>query len=236
MSLAAVKTFVPGEVLLAADLNAMNTNILNNAASLISPATAALDMNSFNLINVGAAHFIDSAADPSVNGYLQRNGVALKYYNGNDVGVTNHTLTSSFTFAGNTTGGEDELRSYTFPAGFFSTAFRCVEFLAQGFFAANANTKTLKLHIGSDSVVLNGVTTAPNNRNWTLRFLLYREGSNAQAARGCFTIDPINVDNALNFTSTQTEAGTIKVMITGESAAAASNDILLYFLVPRLIY
>lgn len=37
MSLAAVKVWAPGEVLTAADLNAMNNNILNNPMALITP-------------------------------------------------------------------------------------------------------------------------------------------------------------------------------------------------------
>src|SRR3990167_7310004 len=54
MALAAVKTFIANEVLLAADLNALNTNILDNALSLISPWTANMDAGGFRLITLGA--------------------------------------------------------------------------------------------------------------------------------------------------------------------------------------
>ena len=57
MALAAVKTFIAGEVLLAADLNALNTNILDNALSLVSPWTANMSAGGFLLttLNLGSA-------------------------------------------------------------------------------------------------------------------------------------------------------------------------------------
>src|SRR3990167_5311079 len=62
MALAAVKTFIANEVLLAADLNALNTNILDNALSLISPWTANMDAGGFRLITLGAG----TVGNPSV--------------------------------------------------------------------------------------------------------------------------------------------------------------------------
>ena len=59
MALSAVKTFSSGEVLTASDLNAMNTNILNNALSLISPLTGTLDTNGNPII-------FDADADTSI--------------------------------------------------------------------------------------------------------------------------------------------------------------------------
>ena len=45
MALAALKIFISGEVLTASDLNALNTNILDNALALISPLTGNLNFN-----------------------------------------------------------------------------------------------------------------------------------------------------------------------------------------------
>jgi hypothetical protein len=59
MALARVKNWIVGETLTASDLNAEFNNILNNATSLISPATAAWDMNGFELI-------LDADADTSI--------------------------------------------------------------------------------------------------------------------------------------------------------------------------
>src|SRR3972149_1944984 len=51
MALTAAKTWAQGDVLTAADLNTLNTNILNNPISLISPTTGQLDFNSFEAKN-----------------------------------------------------------------------------------------------------------------------------------------------------------------------------------------
>ena len=50
MALSRVTTWIAAEVLTASALNAEFDNILNNAISLISPVTAALDMNGFEFI------------------------------------------------------------------------------------------------------------------------------------------------------------------------------------------
>ena len=59
MALSRVKSWSAGEVLTASDLNAEFNNILNNPVSLISPLTAALDMNGLELI-------LDADADTSI--------------------------------------------------------------------------------------------------------------------------------------------------------------------------
>jgi len=59
MALSRVKTWIAAETLTASDLNAEFNNILNNAISLISPTTAALDLNGKELI-------LDADADTSI--------------------------------------------------------------------------------------------------------------------------------------------------------------------------
>lgn len=59
MSISPYKTWVAGEVLTAADLNASFLQIINNARSLISPLTASLDMDGFELV-------MDADADSSI--------------------------------------------------------------------------------------------------------------------------------------------------------------------------
>jgi len=55
MSITAYKTFAAGEVLTAADLNSSFSNIINNAADLISPLTKAISMGGFALYLDGAS-------------------------------------------------------------------------------------------------------------------------------------------------------------------------------------
>lgn len=52
MAISALKTWIAGEVLTASDLNGMNTNILNNALSLISPLTGNLNFNNNQATNM----------------------------------------------------------------------------------------------------------------------------------------------------------------------------------------
>lgn len=59
MALSRIKTWVSGEVLTASDLNAEFNNPLNNALSLISPLTGALDLDGNELI-------LDGDADTSI--------------------------------------------------------------------------------------------------------------------------------------------------------------------------
>lgn len=50
MAISRLKTWIAGEVLTAADLNAEFNNILNNPVDLWSPAGKAADMNGYELI------------------------------------------------------------------------------------------------------------------------------------------------------------------------------------------
>ena len=79
MALAAVKTFVAAEVLYASDLNASITNVLNNPMSLISPWTANLDADGYDLVDLGELEFRDESADPTADGRLRRSGDELTW-------------------------------------------------------------------------------------------------------------------------------------------------------------
>ena len=59
MAISRAKTWIAAEVLTASDLNTEFNNIIDNATSLISPLTAALDMNGKELI-------LDADADTSI--------------------------------------------------------------------------------------------------------------------------------------------------------------------------
>lgn len=70
MALARIKTWIAGEVLAAADLNAEFDNPLDNALSLISPLTGTLNANGNVISNAIHTHtvtaFADQDATPSV--------------------------------------------------------------------------------------------------------------------------------------------------------------------------
>jgi hypothetical protein len=60
----------------------MNTNILNNPLSLVSPLTGSLDVNANDLLSVDEVVFVDATTDASAAGRLRRNGVNLTWHNG----------------------------------------------------------------------------------------------------------------------------------------------------------
>lgn len=103
MALARVKTWSSGEVLTASDLNAEYNNIINNARDLISPLTASLDMNGFEVI-------LDADADTSITADTDdRLDVRL---GGVDVFVFDGTTASTvngLTFTGVITGARPRL-------------------------------------------------------------------------------------------------------------------------------
>ena len=82
MALAAVKTFISAESLFASDLNALNTNILNNALALISPLTGSLDVNGADLTAVDEVGYNDAGTTASAAGRLRRNSTRLTWHDG----------------------------------------------------------------------------------------------------------------------------------------------------------
>lgn len=64
MSLARIKNWISGEKLYASDLNAEFNNLINNAASLISPCTASFDLdgNTFIMDAAGATTVVSSTS------------------------------------------------------------------------------------------------------------------------------------------------------------------------------
>lgn len=133
---------------------------------------------------------------------------------------------SNVTQAKNSGTGETDLHSYTLPTGHFSVNKKKIQFRADGSFAANTNTKTLKLKFGaSGSVTLNPTTTAPNGVRFRIDAAITRTGSNAQRIRY-----QVWIGTALEIigtaSTTETDSGALVLKMTGQSDTA-SDDILL---------
>lgn len=86
MALAALKVWIPGEVLTAADQNAERDNILNNALSLISPLTGSLACGGFDLTGIDELAFDNAAANASATRRLRANGANLTWHDGTAAG------------------------------------------------------------------------------------------------------------------------------------------------------
>jgi hypothetical protein len=130
------------------------------------------------------------------------------------------------TQAANSGTGETDLHSFTLAAAHFNANKRKILITAEGSFAANANTKTLKLKLGAaGTVTLNPTTTAPNGVRFKVTATITRTGSNAQRILVEVKIGATNELISLTAT-TETDSGALIVKLTGQSAVG-SNDILL---------
>ena len=81
MALAAIKVWVPNEVLYAADLVAEFNNILQiiSPGMLVSPLTAELAAGGNDITGLDELAFNDASADPTADGRLRRNGDTLTF-------------------------------------------------------------------------------------------------------------------------------------------------------------
>lgn len=138
-----------------------------------------------------------------------------------------HTFSS---FTANTAGGADTtLNSYTVPAGKLAANGDTIWFEAYGTFAANGNSKTLKVHFGSAGVfVIFSQASTLSGVDWELKGRVMRIGATAQKA----SVGHIAGTTALtDYTSglDQTLSGTVGFSVVG--ASSGSGDIILQGLV-----
>ena len=205
MALAVSHTFADQETVTHTLLNAIETNIVNNANALISPLTAALNCNALTLDNMGPASNVDMGTGSG--------GATL-------VGVAN----SQTTTVGNIGAGTDDLMTYTLPANSLSSDGKAVRVTATGDFAANANTKTLAFVFGATTVTVNASTAAPNNRRWFVTAIIYRTGASAERLTGLASITT-GIETVFDEAPVDATTGTIVIKFTGNSAASATDDV-----------
>jgi len=131
------------------------------------------------------------------------------------------------TQAANSGTGETDLHSFTLDAAYFNANKRKIRVTLEGSFAANANTKTLKLKLGAaGTITLNPTTTAPNGKRFKAVVTITRTGSNAQRILAETVIHGAVNEAVLLATATETDANALVVKVTGQSGTA-SSDILL---------
>lgn len=131
------------------------------------------------------------------------------------------------TQAANSGTGETDLHSFTLDAAYFNANKRKIKVTAEGSFAANANTKTLKLKLGAaGSITLNPTTVAPNGKRFKAVITITRTGSNAQRFLYAVEIEGVPLEKLGLATAAETDANALVLKITGQSGTG-SNDILL---------
>lgn len=139
-------------------------------------------------------------------------------------GVINTDSTQAATGA-NTT--DTTLFTYTLPANALDADGRVIKFTAWGSFAANGNTKTVRLKFngaaGSSIMAFSGT---PNNQNWVLQGTVIRTGSNAQDFFGTSVLGPTAATNATFGTATVTDNAAIDLAVTAQNGSSSANDIV----------
>lgn len=144
---------------------------------------------------------------------IMRNTVAVRKTNQTDVG--------------NVGAGDDTLHSWTMPASQLATNGDAVVMESTITFAGNANNKRVRAKFGS-TTIYDSTAVAQNAGVMKLRVRVVRTGATSQEADY-----DIRMSNGSTIPSTvsvttaaETLSGALAFSVTGESSAAASNDIV----------
>lgn len=137
------------------------------------------------------------------------------------------------TAVGNVTTGEDNLITFSMPAGTFSAAKKGAHITAWGTAANNANAKTLKLYFGTLAILAVSLT-ANQVCTWRIEADVYSTGTDAQdyvsqiLQGGTATLVDVEVGS-----HTQDDGAAITIKCTGE--ATSTNDIVQEGLIVRYV-
>lgn len=119
------------------------------------------------------------------------------------------------------------LFSYTLPADAMNANGRILRFTAWGSFAANGNTKTIRLKWnGTGGTSIMSYSASPNNQNWVIQGTVIRTGSSTQDYYGTTVLGPTAATNATFGTAAATDTGAITLHVTAQNGTAAASDIV----------
>lgn len=128
--------------------------------------------------------------------------------------------------------GETTLSSYSLPANVLSANGKTIKITVWGTFAANANTKTVKIKFGASSITV--LAAATNGGGWRATAYVVRTGAATQKM----------VADLVNYTGTGTTGGTasptetlsgaVTILTTGQSGTASSDILQEFFAVEVL--
>lgn len=108
---------------------------------------------------------------------------------------------------------------------------------AMGFFAANANVKTLRLRFGSVVVPINPISVAPNADGWRLKAFIVRKDIASQrvALTSAIAGVPQQTIFVTSIDGTEDMINPIRLSITGQNGTASANDIVCAFSIVELL-
>ena len=129
---------------------------------------------------------------------------------------------------GNVGAGEDDLMTYAMAANVLNAASNGVRICAWGSAANNANAKTLKLYLGTATIISQSLTASIAGK-WVIDAVVLRTGSDTQDIFGVIhestaTLSATDKSAIEIGTATQDEDAAITIKCTGE--ATTTNDIV----------
>lgn len=138
-------------------------------------------------------------------------------------------ITSDTSARQNVGTGEDNLISYSLEKNILNNVGDVLEFRTFGSFANNANSKTLKVYLGSTVVLSLTATTAFQNVQWIVDTSVIRTSATTQFVVCDFSCFGVTFTAFTNASEDFTTATTIKC--TGE--AVSTGDIIQYGLIVK---
>lgn len=124
----------------------------------------------------------------------------------------------------NSTTVETTLDSFSLPAATLNSNGRGVRMTGHGNFAANGNTKTVRLKFGATDTTNGFFSGAYNGSDWTVTATCYRTGATAQT---CTTVFGESGGTTrvlgINRLPAETLSGAVTLALTGQSGTASSD-------------
>lgn len=145
----------------------------------------------------------------------------------------NETIDVDTANVGNITTGVDDLITFTVPAATLAVNGDSLEVTCMGTFAANANSKQVRLLFGTAVLFASGAQNE-NNASWYIKAHIIRTGAATQDCVASFSTDGTLFSPTAAFTlATETLSGTVVVKCTGEGVA--TDDIVQTAMITKLV-
>lgn len=205
-----------GHVVKQASAGAAFTTGTIAAANIASLTSAELRTILSDETGTGAAVF---GTSPTI-AFGAGSGLVAYKANGSLYRTSSATATTAVTT-------EETLWSQSLPASTLTTDGSALMIRAFGNFAANGNTKTIKMKFGSTSITANNVTAAPNGASWYAEMIVSRISGSSQ-----YVFENAKVGSAAQAAQTtaasETLSGAITMSITGQNGTANASEINLF--------
>lgn len=143
---------------------------------------------------------------------------------------------TQFTLVSNVSTGETDLMTFSLPANSLNFDGDSIEVEAYGFFANNANTKTIRFYFGSTPVAFTVVGTGGSITAWYLKAVVIRNSSSTMTGVGTLFADSDVAPKAVYINTLSAGGvvytGTNTIKLTG--VGGATNDIRQQSMITKL--